>query len=146
MLACSSLRMRPIRLHNWNGVVAGFTDIRTVYSRSNSCQGNYLSGNGWRRSGSADHFCTRGALCPRPNALRALDPRVPLVALVFPVAAVAVADVIQRGGEFDRGDVFRLLVAELALDARAQRCAIGDRQWPVVQLVGEQGLRVVCIV
>jgi hypothetical protein len=77
---------------------------------------------------------------------RASNPGVPLVALVFPVAALAATDVGQAGHQLDRADVFGLLVAELALDAAAQRRAVADRQGLVVELVGQDRLRVVGVV
>src|SRR5450432_913039 len=71
------------------------------------------------------------------------DSRVPLVAAVFPEAAIAAAEVAVVVHRLDPHDVLGLLVAELALDAQAQRRAVRHRQRLVVHGVGQDGLRVV---
>src|SRR5262245_17137426 len=77
--------------------------------------------------------------------LGASDSCVPLVTVVLPVAALASCDVREAFDEFDAQQVLRVLVAELALDAQAQRRAVLDRQGLPVQSVGEDRLRVVGI-
>src|SRR6185437_11774700 len=71
---------------------------------------------------------------------------VPLIALVFPVAAVAVADVLERRDQVDAAQVLRHLVAELARNAQAQRRAVRNRQCLAVELPRQQRLRMVRIV
>src|SRR5690349_24549293 len=56
------------------------------------------------------------------------DARVPLVPLVLPVAAVSAGDVREALDELDAHHVLRVLVAQLALDAKADRRAVPDRQ------------------
>ena len=56
------------------------------------------------------------------------DAGKPLVAAVFPVAALAAADSREALHRLDAHDVLRHLVAELAFDAHAQRRAVLDRQ------------------
>jgi len=51
-------------------------------------------------------------------------------------------DEVARIHDLDPADVFRLLVAELALDPQAQRRAVGDGQRLAVHGVGEDRLRV----
>src|SRR2546425_4263112 len=70
-----------------------------------------------------------------------LYPCVPLVALVLPVTALPACDLVEALHELDAHHVLRVLVAELALDAQADRRAVRDRQRFVVELVGEEGLR-----
>src|SRR5260370_23804321 len=73
------------------------------------------------------------------------DPRVPLVAAVFPVAAAAARDVVEALHQLDRHHVLGHLVAELPLDAQAERGALGHRQRLVVHLVGPDGLLAVSV-
>src|SRR6478752_6289347 len=63
---------------------------------------------------------------------RKSNPAVPLVAQVFPVAAVAAAKAVERGDQVDADQVLGLLVAQLALQAHAQGCAVRDVQHLVV--------------
>jgi Taurine catabolism dioxygenase TauD, TfdA family len=56
-----------------------------------------------------------------------LNPRVPLIALVFPIAALAAGDLLEARDEFDALDVLRVLVAELPLHTQAHRCAVRNR-------------------
>ena len=49
----------------------------------------------------------------------ASNPRVPLVALIFPITTLAPADFFQAGDELKRANIFGVLVAELILDAQA---------------------------
>src|SRR5260221_8589925 len=72
-------------------------------------------------------------------------PGVPLIAFVFPVAALAAADVREALHQLDAHDVLGHLVAELALHTHADRRSVGHRQHGAVHLVGEDGLRVVRI-
>src|SRR5689334_19730854 len=70
-----------------------------------------------------------------------LNPRIPLVTLVLPVAAGAAADTVQALDDGEKHQVLGLLVAELAFDAQAQRGAVLDRQRFVFERVSEDGLR-----
>src|SRR5678816_594235 len=76
---------------------------------------------------------------------RCSDARVPLVALVFPVAALPFADARETFDELEAHHVFRVLVAELPLDAQPDRRAVRYGQRLVVQRVCEQRLLVVCL-
>src|SRR5438876_10035609 len=71
---------------------------------------------------------------------------VPLVALILPVTTLPACDLVEALHELDAHDVLRVLVTELALDAQAYGCAVRDRQRLVVELVGEEGLRMEGIV
>src|SRR5271165_2617115 len=84
----------------------------------------------------------RAVMIVEANRLMAAasDARVPLVAAVFPVAALAAVEARQAVGELDALDVFGLLVAELALDPQAQGRAVGDVERLAVHGVGDQGL------
>src|ERR1700737_3724593 len=82
----------------------------------------------------------RGYRITRSNA------GVPLVALVFPVTAFTAGDLFEAVDQLDAHDVLGMLVSELALDAKANRRAVGDRQRLVVELVGKYGLRMVGVV
>src|SRR3954452_3192527 len=68
------------------------------------------------------------------------DAAVPLVAAVFPEAAIAIAELGEAVDRLDFHDVFRLLIAELAFDAGPDWGAVGDRERLVVQLVSEDRL------
>src|SRR5437868_11907217 len=71
-----------------------------------------------------------------------LNPRVPfIVDIIFPIAALAPLNPGEAVDRLDPLDIFGLLVAELALDAEAQRGAVGDRQKMAVQPPGDQRLR-----
>src|SRR5271165_4390600 len=84
----------------------------------------------------------RAVMIVEANRLMAAasDARVPFVAAVLPVAALAAVQARQAVGELDALDVLGLLVAELALDPEAQRGAVGDVERPAVHGVGDQGL------
>src|SRR5438876_12216755 len=71
---------------------------------------------------------------------------VPLVALILPITALPARDLVEALHELDAHHVLRVLVPELALDAKAYGCAVRDRQWLVVELVGEERLRMKSIV
>jgi len=82
----------------------------------------YRSGAGSR---AAQKWVTGAALSNRENGWGPLsNPRVPLVAAVFPVAALALANPIEPLDELDAAHVLRGLVAELTLDAQAKRRAV----------------------
>ena len=68
-------------------------------------------------------------------------PGVPLVAAVLPEAAAAAAEAGEAVDQLDAHDVFRLLVAELALDPQPQRRAMRDRQVLAVHAIGQDRLR-----
>ena len=72
-----------------------------------------------------------------------LDPGIPLVALVFPIAAAAAADLGETVDRLDPHHEFRVLVAKLPLDAQANGRAVGDRQRLVIEFIGEDGLLVI---
>src|SRR3569833_566988 len=76
----------------------------------------------------------------RARAVETSDSRVPLVALVFPVAAVAAVQLRKALHRLDAHHVVRMLVAELARDAQAHGRTVRNRQRLVVQLVGQQRL------
>src|SRR5436190_22998339 len=69
------------------------------------------------------------------------QPRIPLVAAIFPEAALALADAVESFDGLDAGQVFGVLVADLALDPQPQRRAVADRQRIAVHAVGQNGLR-----
>src|SRR5437899_3964793 len=69
-----------------------------------------------------------------------LNPGVPLVAAVFPEAALAAAELGVVGDGLEAHDVLGVFVAELALHPQAQRRPVRHRQGPVVHGVGENGL------
>src|SRR5664279_955265 len=71
------------------------------------------------------------------------DAAIPLVAFVFPVATLAAADAGETVDQLNGANVLGLLVAELAFDPAADRRAIDHRQRMVVEIVGEEGLRMV---
>ena len=98
------------------------------------------------RAGRVRRRRAAGAASTCREQNRPSDPRVPLVALVLPVAALAAGDLGELDDEFDRRDVLRVLVAQLPLDAQPQRRAVGHRQRRVVQVVGEDRLRVARVV
>src|SRR5439155_24808106 len=74
-----------------------------------------------------------------------LNPRVPLVALVFPIATLAPGDALEALDQFDAHDIFGMLVTKLSLDPQTDRRAVGDREYSVVHLIGQDGLRVIGI-
>src|SRR5215203_3410371 len=69
------------------------------------------------------------------SSLDALEPTEPVVALILPVAAGIVVLHV------DRGDVLRILEAELGRDAALHREAVLARQYLVVEPERELGLR-----
>src|ERR1700733_14762286 len=69
------------------------------------------------------------------------DPGIPGVALILPVAPLPFTDMSVSFDQLDAHDVFRHLIAELALDTKADRSAVCNREDLVVHLVGEDGLR-----
>src|SRR5262245_37995399 len=85
-----------------------------------------------RRMGSASRYrCSDG---------RRSNPRVPFVAVVFPIAAIAPADSVEAVDRLDAGDEFRHLVAELPFYAETHRRTVFQFQRPPIHLVGENGL------
>src|SRR6185369_2141364 len=82
-----------------------------------------------------------GKLEPKPR----LDPGVPLVTLIFPIAALAAGDVGEALDQLDPHQIFGVLVAQLTLDPQPDRRAVRYRQRLVVQLVGQNCLRMVGI-
>src|SRR5580765_4668493 len=74
------------------------------------------------------------------------DAGVPLVAVVFPITALPARDLVEALHELDAQHVLRVLVTELALDAQADRRAVRDRQPLVVELIGQDRLRMEGIV
>src|SRR5580704_382709 len=72
---------------------------------------------------------------------RILDACVPFVASVLPIAAAASCNVREAVGDLDPLDVLRLLVSELTLHAQTKGRAMCDVQWPSVQRIGNQRLR-----
>ncbi len=68
------------------------------------------------------------------------SPRVPSVTLVFPIAALALADPRKAVDRLDAHDELGVLVAELPFDAQTNRRAMADFQRLVVERVGQDGL------
>ena len=107
-------------------------------------------------AGKARSVAARGALRQRQDRFRGAgasrgasspaDTGVPLVAVVFPVATLAAGDLVEARDELDAHDVLRVLVAELAFDAQADRRAILHGKRLVVQLVRQDRLRVISII
>src|SRR5258705_6278379 len=79
---------------------------------------------------------------PTGQAASRSDARVPLVAAIFPVPALALSDGVESLDELDATHVLGRLVAELALDPEAERRAVGHRQRLLVHVVRENGLLV----
>src|SRR6185437_7257826 len=71
----------------------------------------------------------------------ALDPGIPVVALILPVAAVAAGDCAEVADQLDEPDVLGHLVAELSLDPQPQRCPVGYIERLAVHVVGDDRLR-----
>src|SRR6185436_17312741 len=65
-----------------------------------------------------------GKLEPKPR----LDPGVPLVTLIFPIAALAAGDVGEALDQLDPHQIFGVLVAQLTLDPQPDRRAVRHRQ------------------
>src|ERR1700683_264939 len=78
------------------------------------------------------------SLAPRPLS----NPRIPVIAAVFPVTAAAAGDAREAVGDLDAVHIFGVFVAELAFDAQAQRRTMGDFERAVVQRVGDDRLGV----
>jgi hypothetical protein len=70
------------------------------------------------------------------------DARVSVVALVLPEATLAPTEAGEAVYGLNGMDIFRLLVAERALDAHANGCSVGDRKRPIVEPIGQDSLRV----
>src|SRR5690606_15457609 len=70
------------------------------------------------------------------------DTRVPLIAAVLPVTALAIADLVEAGHCLNPRQVLGVLVAEVALDAQPQRSSVADRERLTVKLMGDERLRV----
>src|SRR5690606_19876355 len=83
---------------------------------------------------------------PNSGLLAGSDASVPLVAQVFPVAALTLADGVQAIDRLDRGQVLGVFVAEVAFDPQPQWRAVLDRQRLAVERMGDQGLRMPRIV
>src|SRR5579872_3910393 len=75
------------------------------------------------------------------RAGRRLNPRVPFVAAILPEAAAASAERSEFLARLDPHDIFRHLIAELALDPEPQWRAMLDRQARAVHVIGEDRLR-----
>src|SRR4051794_1812377 len=93
------------------------------------------------RERTMPHECQSKNCQANEKSEAALNPRVPFIAAVLPVAAFALRDGCQIVDEFDTPDVFGHLVAELRLDAEPERRAVLDRQRGAVHLVGKDRLR-----
>src|SRR3954447_21126668 len=75
-----------------------------------------------------------------------LDSRVPLVPrVIFPEAPLAAIDSGKALDRLDALDIFRMLVAELALHAQAQRRSVRNGQQAVIHAPGEDRLGMECI-
>ena len=74
-----------------------------------------------------------------------LDPRVPLVALIFPVAALALLDAFIVSDEFDGPNIFGVFVTELVFETQAEGGAVFDGKSGIVHFISQDGLRVVRI-
>src|SRR5438132_14416672 len=90
---------------------------------------------------------TSTAPSPRPESTAGAfrvssNSPVPVVPLVFPVTALAAGDLREAVDQFDAVQVLRLLVAQLPLDACAQRRTVFHRQRLAIELVREDGLLV----
>src|SRR5215203_7511113 len=92
------------------------------------------------------NLCCSHHLMIRARARIRSDAGVPLITVVFPVAAVAASDGGEALDQLDSHHVLRMLVSELALDAQSNRRAVGDRQVLAVEPVCEDRLRMHCIV
>src|SRR3954447_10702508 len=93
-----------------------------------------------RPAGDETGAASLGAVSSQTTARAGLDPGVPSVAQILPVAALAAANALEAVHRFDAHDVFRHLVAELALDPQPQRRAVPNRQHLAVHVVGQDGL------
>ena len=74
---------------------------------------------------------------PHSRPGRQSNSGVPLVAAVLPVAALPARDLVETRDQLDTHDVFRVLVAQLALDAQADRRAGLSISIPPVRLGSE---------
>src|SRR5215471_14076821 len=70
-----------------------------------------------------------------------LNPGVPRITKIFPIAALAAPDVLEAFDRLDTHEIFRHLVTELALDTQPQRRTMGNLEHLVVHVVGENSLR-----
>src|ERR1700731_1313228 len=82
---------------------------------------------------------TPRTICSARFSLLVLNPGIPRVPLVFPVAALTTTDRREALDEFDAHDVFRHFVTELTLVAQTKRRAIRDRQHLIIHLISEDG-------
>jgi hypothetical protein len=77
--------------------------------------------------------------------IRVLDASVPFIAAVFPKTAAPSAYCIKALDRFDAHDIFRHFVAGLTFHPQAKRRAMFDRERRVVEVVGEDRLRMIGI-
>jgi hypothetical protein len=80
------------------------------------------------------------------HALIALDARIAFIALIFPVLTIATANTFEVGDELNSHDVLSHLVPQLALNADPDRRAVLDGKRFAVQLIGQNRLRMMCLV
>src|SRR5215831_1087566 len=73
---------------------------------------------------------------------RMLNSGPPFVASIFPIPTLAAADLLEVLDELDAHDILRVLVAKLSFHAKTHRGAVRHRQRSVVEIVGEDRLRV----
>src|SRR5215471_20084195 len=72
---------------------------------------------------------------------RLLNSCPPFVAVIFPIATLAAVDLLEVLDELDAHDILRVLVAKLSFHAKTHRGAVRHRQRSVVEIVGEDRLR-----
>src|SRR5882672_11656414 len=75
--------------------------------------------------------------CQFDATRRGLDSRVPGIAKVFPIAALAPTKRRETLDRLDPHDVFRHFVAELTFDTQPQRRAMRNVQRLVIHIVGQ---------
>src|SRR5258706_10535624 len=61
---------------------------------------------------------------------------------IFPPAAASLPDRIETIDNLDAIDILRILIADLRLHAKPERCSVADRQLLAIHSVGQDGLRV----
>ena len=83
----------------------------------------------------------RSAADPPPDS----NPRIPLIAAIFPEPALSAPDPVEPIGQFDAHHIFCVLVAELPFDPQPERGSVADCQRPAVETVRENGLRMECV-
>jgi len=88
-----------------------------------------------------------GGLAVRPVQLRLAhsDPRIPIIAAIFPIAAFSLTNLIKRCDSLNSHHELGHLVTELTLRSQSDRRSVGNRQRPVIHLIGENGLWMECI-